>query len=144
LLNPHVEKLVVCNPRKNALLKDGNKNDRIDARKLAELLRGNQLKAGGKQGYDYDDFGFLAESVELRAVCDLYDERDATVQRYGQGDSDLLRWHDGPEDYVPERRGGQVYDLDADGWLAQHHGDLQRQCQLHRQFGFADTNGKLR
>ena len=44
LLNPHVEKLVVCNPRKNALLKDGNKSDRIDARKLAELLRGNQLK----------------------------------------------------------------------------------------------------
>ncbi|MGA8619059.1 MAG: transposase, partial [Candidatus Sulfotelmatobacter sp.] len=45
LLNPHVEKLVVCNPRKNALLKDGNKSDRIDARKLAELLRGNQLKS---------------------------------------------------------------------------------------------------
>jgi hypothetical protein len=39
-----VDKLVVCNPRKNALLKDGNKSDRIDARKLAELLRGNQLK----------------------------------------------------------------------------------------------------
>jgi transposase len=44
LLNPHVDKLVVCNPRKNALLKDGNKSDRIDACKLAELLRGNQLK----------------------------------------------------------------------------------------------------
>src|SRR5437588_8352509 len=44
LLKPHVDKLVVCNPRKNALLKDGNKSDRIDARKLAELLRGNQLK----------------------------------------------------------------------------------------------------
>jgi transposase len=44
LLHPHVDKLVVCNPRKNALLKDGNKSDRIDARKLAELLRGNQLK----------------------------------------------------------------------------------------------------
>jgi transposase len=39
LLQPHVHKLVVCNPRKNALLKDGNKSDRIDARKLAELLR---------------------------------------------------------------------------------------------------------
>jgi transposase len=34
---------VVCDPRKNALLKEGNKNDRIDARKLAELLRTNQL-----------------------------------------------------------------------------------------------------
>src|SRR2546427_666615 len=45
LLKPHVDKLVVCNPRKNALLKDGNKSDRIDARKLAELLRGNQLKS---------------------------------------------------------------------------------------------------
>ena len=45
LLNPHVDQLVVCNPRKNALLKDGNKSDRIDARKLAELLRGNQLKS---------------------------------------------------------------------------------------------------
>src|SRR5437870_691072 len=44
LLKPHVDKLVVCNPRKNALLKDGNKSDRIDARKLANLLRGNQLK----------------------------------------------------------------------------------------------------
>src|SRR6516164_7203438 len=45
LLRPHVARLVVCNPRKNALLKQGNKSDRIDARKLAELLRGNYLKA---------------------------------------------------------------------------------------------------
>jgi transposase len=44
LLHCRVDKLVVCNPRKNALLKDGNKSDRIDARKLADLLRGNQLK----------------------------------------------------------------------------------------------------
>src|SRR4030088_821939 len=43
LLKPHVTHLVVCDPRKNALLKDGSKSDRIDARKLAELLRGNQL-----------------------------------------------------------------------------------------------------
>jgi len=45
LLRPHVARLVVCNPRKNALLKQGNKSDRIDARKLAELLRGNSLKS---------------------------------------------------------------------------------------------------
>jgi hypothetical protein len=44
LLKPRVAKLVVCNPRKNALLKHGNKNDRIDARKLAELLRLNNLE----------------------------------------------------------------------------------------------------
>ena len=44
LLKPHVSRLVVCDPRKNARLKDGNKSDRIDARKLAELLRTNQVK----------------------------------------------------------------------------------------------------
>src|ERR1700688_3841850 len=43
LLKPHVAKVVVCDPRKNALLKSGNKNDRIDARKLADLLRSGLL-----------------------------------------------------------------------------------------------------
>ncbi len=43
LLKPHVNRLVVCDPRKAALLKEGNKSDRIDARKLAEMLRTNQL-----------------------------------------------------------------------------------------------------
>lgn len=45
LLKPHVTKLVVCDPRRNALLQDGNQNDRIDARKLAELLQNNQLRS---------------------------------------------------------------------------------------------------
>ena len=45
LLKPHVSHLVVCDPRRNALLKDGSKSDRIDARKLAELLHGNKLHA---------------------------------------------------------------------------------------------------
>ena len=43
LLKPYVTEVLVCNPRKNALLKAGNKNDRVDARKLAELLRGGLL-----------------------------------------------------------------------------------------------------
>jgi transposase len=43
LLKPHVTEAFVCNPRKNALLKDGSKGDKIDARKLAELLRLNHL-----------------------------------------------------------------------------------------------------
>ncbi len=35
LLKPHVNRLVVCDPRKAALLQDRNKSDRIDARMLA-------------------------------------------------------------------------------------------------------------
>src|SRR5499425_591576 len=45
LLKPHVTDVVVCNPRKAALLKDGSKGDRIDAHKLAELLYMNRVKA---------------------------------------------------------------------------------------------------
>ena len=45
LLKPHVAKVVVCDPRKNASMKAGNKNDRIDARKLADLLRSGLLSA---------------------------------------------------------------------------------------------------
>jgi transposase len=46
LLVRRVSKLVICNPRKNALLKAGNKSDQIDARKLAELLRAGLLSPG--------------------------------------------------------------------------------------------------
>ena len=45
LLKPYGTHVVVCDPRKNALLKSGNKNDRIDARKLADLLRTELLSA---------------------------------------------------------------------------------------------------
>jgi transposase len=45
VLKPHVAELVVCNPRRNALLKEGSKSDKIDARKLAELLRSGMLRA---------------------------------------------------------------------------------------------------
>src|SRR5450755_43415 len=45
LLKPQVTELVVCNPRKTALLKDGSKSDRIDAHKLADLLYMNKIKS---------------------------------------------------------------------------------------------------
>ena len=44
LLKPHVAHVLVCNPRKNAALKQGNKSDQIDARELANRLRLHDLK----------------------------------------------------------------------------------------------------
>jgi transposase len=43
LLKPHVWKLVVCDPRKNS--RQGNKNDRIDARELSHRLYMNKLSS---------------------------------------------------------------------------------------------------
>ena len=45
LLKPHVTEVLVCDPRKNALLKQGSKSDKIDACKLADRLRLNDLKS---------------------------------------------------------------------------------------------------
>lgn len=39
-----VTEVVVCDPRHNKLLQSGNKSDRVDAQKLAELLRNGALK----------------------------------------------------------------------------------------------------
>ena len=43
LLKPHVTEVLVCNTRKNA--QDGSKSDRIDARKLSEMLYMNNIKS---------------------------------------------------------------------------------------------------
>jgi transposase len=45
LFEGRVAELVVCDPRHNALLREGNKTDAGDARKLAELLRAGMLRA---------------------------------------------------------------------------------------------------
>jgi transposase len=44
LLQPQVQHIVVCNPRRNAWLKEGSKSDKVDARKLADLLRTGMLR----------------------------------------------------------------------------------------------------
>ena len=44
IVKPVVAEVIVCNPRRNKLLAVGNKADRVDAQKLAELLRCGQLK----------------------------------------------------------------------------------------------------
>lgn len=43
ILHDKVDKLIICDPRKNALIYKGNSNDDIDSEKLAELLRLNAL-----------------------------------------------------------------------------------------------------
>jgi hypothetical protein len=43
LLKPHVSEVLVCNTRKNG--KDGSKSDRIDSRKLSEIMYMNNIKS---------------------------------------------------------------------------------------------------
>lgn len=62
-----VTEVIVCDPRHNKLLQSGNKSDRIDAQKLAELLRNGSLKA-----VDHQDHG-------VRALKELVRNYDCLV-----------------------------------------------------------------
>src|SRR5215472_528981 len=44
VIRRHVAEVVVCDPRRNKLLSEGSKGDKVDARKLAELLRVGMLR----------------------------------------------------------------------------------------------------
>jgi transposase len=68
LVRPLVTEVTVCDPRQNRLLAAGNKSDRIDAQKLAELLRNGSLKA-----VDHADHG-------MRALKELVRNYDCLLQ----------------------------------------------------------------
>lgn len=52
VIRPHVTEVVVCDPRRNKLLSEGSKGDKVDARKLADLLRTGMLRSvyHGREG----------------------------------------------------------------------------------------------
>jgi transposase len=76
LLKPRVAEVLVCNPRKNALLKSGNKSDQIDARKLAELLR-----AGMLSGVYHDDTQTLTLKELGRSYRSVTDDTTRVMRR---------------------------------------------------------------
>lgn len=67
-LREEVDRLVVCDPRRNALItQDGDKTNRIDARKLSELLAGDHLRPV----YHRSD----EDRVFFKQWVSLYDDR---------------------------------------------------------------------
>src|SRR6478672_8788693 len=49
LLKPHVTEVLVCNPRKIPLLKQGNKSDKIDARKRLQSGHAERVRRSSFQ-----------------------------------------------------------------------------------------------
>ena len=85
LLEPNVTKMVMCNPRRNALSKEGSKSDRIDARKLAELLRSNFLQPvyhGGAWTADAEGTG-----------TQLFDDQQRSRRRRSTSGRCGSEWH---------------------------------------------------
>src|SRR5215471_2835837 len=126
LLKPHVTRVVVCDPRKNALLKVGNKNDRIDARKLAELLRGGLLSPVYHEGAGVRTLRELARSY-LTITKDLTRVRNRIKGLYRSWAIPCA----GQKVYSPRYRSAWLKELTEAGvrrrgeWLYQQLDDLQ-------------------
>jgi transposase len=76
-IKDHVDEFTVCDPRRNGLIyQDGDKTDPLDARKLAELLRGGYLR----KVYHSDD----EDRVLFKHWVSLYHDRvkDAVRTRH--------------------------------------------------------------
>lgn len=65
-LRDSVDKMIICNPKRNWLLDEGPKTDRIDARKLCLLLRGGMLK----EVYHTDN----NERYKIRKLVSAYED----------------------------------------------------------------------
>ena len=77
LLQPHVALVLASDPRKNALLKAGNKSDRIDARKLSELLYLNKLSPVSRRtGYPH----FEGTGTQLHHDHSRFDASDESAE----------------------------------------------------------------
>jgi transposase len=85
-LGDSVDELLVCEPRRNRwIARDGDKDDQLDARKLAELYRGGYLKT-------VHQTGSLDRSL-LKQQVSLYHDRVRERVRQGNQLAALLRRH---------------------------------------------------
>lgn len=64
-LKDSVDEIIICNPMRNRLLEEGSKTDKIDAKKLCQLLRGGLLK----EVYHSDD-----ENYKIRKLVNAYED----------------------------------------------------------------------
>src|SRR5215472_16878512 len=89
LLRPHVGSLVVCDPRRNALLKDDNRNDRIDARKLSDLLYMNKLNPvyHGEHGLRSDNSAPVPSELDVDASSVPHQATAVELLRAGVGNA---------------------------------------------------------
>ena len=119
LLKPHVAKVLVCDPRKNALLKSGSKNDRIDARKLADLLRSGLLSAVYHGENGVRTLKELARSY-LAITQDLTRVMNRLKALYRSGAIPCPAASFRIADYWPEWSKSGCHVPEADFWTASH------------------------
>lgn len=128
----HVDQLIICDPRRNRLLSEGPKTDRIDAEKLVTLLRSDLLKP---VFHSADQFIYLRKLVSgyedlVKAGVRLKNQRSALFRATGQSkDGESLSG--GTEQFVLAGidRSIELYETEKDRYEEEFE-RLRRQHQM--------------
>lgn len=85
-LREHVEELIVCDPYRNHLLKEGAKSDKIDAEKLVRLLRAGLLKSVFHTGDQLIELRKIVSGYldVVKAGTRLKNQRSAMFRAFGR------------------------------------------------------------
>ena len=151
----YVKEVIVCDPRRNKLLGEGSKADKLDARKLAELLRGGLLQPV-YHGHE--------ATRQLKELVRGYETLSADTQRMMVRIKAIYRAHGirtpGPGVYQQKQREQWVQQLTEPGtrqrvsWLYEeldHLRPLRKQAKMamvvegrkHQAFGLLRTIPQL-
>lgn len=77
-----VDRIIICDPYRNSLMKDGPQNDKIDAEKLCLLLRSNMLK---------EVYHTLDKDYEIRKLVSAYEDLVKAIVRLKNQRSAIFR-----------------------------------------------------
>ena len=110
LLKPHVTKLVVCDPRKNRSMREGNQSDKIDARRLAELLRLDHLNP-----VYHGDHGLRTLKELVRSYLTITQDLSRVMTRVKAIDRSWAIPCTGKQVYAPRHRGEWLAKINEPG-----------------------------
>lgn len=77
-----VDRIIICDPYRNSLMKDGPQNDKIDAEKLCLLLRSNMVK---------EVYHTLDKDYEIRKLVSAYEDLVKAIVRLKNQRSAIFR-----------------------------------------------------
>jgi transposase len=93
LLKPHVTKLVVCDPRKNKSMREGNQSDKIDARRL-DFITNNSMRCecfGRRNSGESEPQKKISKEGDRYLRTMMVQGAHYILGPFGE-DSDLRRW----------------------------------------------------
>lgn len=139
----YADKIIICDPRRNKLLNEGPKTDKIDASKLVQLLRANLLK---EVYHSAEKFLYLRRVVSgyedlVKAGVRLKNQRYALLRvcgRTGEEEKGIKLESHGGEQYVLEclDRRIEAYETEKKGYedefkkLAKKYPEIRHQTML--------------